>query len=57
MVAVVAVLGFLVVPDRLLSFLATRLSPGPRDAAVVTWVTVVFVLICWAFVALQRGRR
>ncbi len=48
--------GFLFVPDRLLVYLTTRVSPHTRDALVSLWVAAFFVVLSWAFVALQPRR-
>jgi len=47
----------LYVPNRLLAFLATRVTPNVRDAIVLAWEVVFFLVLAWLFVALQRGRR
>ena len=52
---VVAVVGFVVVPDRLLAFLSTRTAPRTRDALVVLYVVVFFIAISWVFVRVQHG--
>ena len=49
--------GFLFVPDRLIAYLATRVSPHTRDALVSLWVLAFFVALSWVFVALQRRSR
>jgi len=51
---VVAVVGFVVVPDRLLAFLSTRTGPRTRDALVVLYVVVFFIALSWLFVRVQR---
>jgi hypothetical protein len=56
-ILVLAWAGFLLVPDRLLAYLTTRVTPHARDALVAGWVAIYFVVLCWVFVALQRGRR
>jgi hypothetical protein len=48
--------GFLFVPDRLLAFLSTRVTPHSRDALVSAWVGAWFLGMCWIFVTLQPGR-
>jgi hypothetical protein len=53
-VLVVAVVGFVVVPDRLLAFLSTRTAPRTRDALLVLYVVVFFIAISWLFVRVQR---
>ena len=53
-VLVVAVVGFVVVPDRLLAFLSTRTAPRTRDALLVLYVVVFFIAILWLFVRVQR---
>lgn len=51
-------LGFVVVPDRLMSFLSVRVVPRARDGLVLLWVVVFFVFDCWLLIQLQRrGRR
>ena len=52
---VVAVVGFVVVPDRLLAFLSTRTAARTRDALVVLYAVVFFITISWLFVRVQRG--
>lgn len=52
---VVGVVGFVVVPDRLLAFLSTRTAPRTRDALVVLYVVVFLIAISWLFVRVQRG--
>ncbi len=54
---VVSVVVLVVVPDRLIAFLAPRVTPTARDALIVTWMTVSFAGLCWLFVVLQRSRR
>lgn len=49
--------GFLVIPDRAMAFLTTRLAPGTRDVLVSLWVVVCFVLLCWAVLVVQRRQR
>jgi hypothetical protein len=48
--------GFLLVPDRMLAYLATRVTPHVRDAIVATYVVVFFIVLARGFVALQRRR-
>jgi hypothetical protein len=50
------VLLFAIVPDRLLSYLSTRIVPGWRDFLMLVYVGVAFVVACWLFVVLQRDR-
>ena len=52
----VCFLGLLVIPDRLVVSLSTRVAPRMRDALVSAWVIVFFVAACVLFVRLQRGR-
>jgi hypothetical protein len=51
---VLAWLGFLYVPNRLLAYLSTRVTPHARDALVTLWVVAFFAALSWLFVALQR---
>lgn len=55
-ILVAAVVGFVVVPDRLVAYLSLHAVPRTRDAIVALWVTVFFLALSWAFVALQRKR-
>jgi hypothetical protein len=50
-------IGFLFVPNRLLAYLATRVTPHPRDLLVTLWVAAFFVGMSFLFVALQKERR
>jgi hypothetical protein len=52
-----SVVAFVLVPDRLLVLLSTRVSPRVRDTLVLLWVIVAFVGLAWAFVTAQRWRR
>lgn len=52
-----AVVGFGFIPDRLVDFLTTRVSPDVRDALVTAWMAALVVLSSWGFVWLQRKRR
>jgi hypothetical protein len=54
LILVLSFVGFVIVPDRLLAFLATRVEPMPRDALVLLWVVAFFVVLTRTFVALQR---
>lgn len=47
-------LGFVFLPQRLLTYLATRVTPNVRDGLVTLFDAVVFVLLAWALLALQR---
>lgn len=53
-VVIASFVGFVIVPDRLLSYLATRAVPNTRDGLVVLWVVAFFVAMSYGFVALQR---
>jgi len=48
---------FMIVPDRLLAFLSTRIVPGWRDFLMLLYWGAAFVFGCWLFVRLQRERR
>ena len=54
---VVSFVVLIVIPDRLIAFLAPRVTPSSRDWLIVAWVTLSFVGLCWLFVVLQRRRR
>jgi hypothetical protein len=53
---VALVAGLVVIPDRLLSYLSPRVGATARDALMLGYEVVAFVILAWAFVALQRGR-
>jgi hypothetical protein len=55
-ILVLAVAGFMIVPDRLLVYLSTRVTPHARDALVTLWTVAFFIALSWIFVALQRRR-
>lgn len=55
-VLIASFVGLVIVPDRLLAYLATRAVPRTRDMLALLWVVVVFVALSYAFVALQRRR-
>ena len=54
LILVLSIVGFMIVPDRLLTFLATRVEPTLRDALVLLWNVVFFVVLVKVFVSLQR---
>jgi hypothetical protein len=49
--------GFLFIPNKLIAYLTTRVTPHARDLLVTLWVLVFFVALSWLFVILQEGRR
>lgn len=53
----VAYVGFAFIADRLVGFLATRVSPVLRDLLVAGWFVVVFVGLSIGFIVLQLERR
>jgi hypothetical protein len=57
LILILAWAGFLFVPNRLMAYLTTRVTPHARDALVTLWVIVFFVALSWLFVRLQKGRR
>lgn len=54
---VVSFLFFILIPNTLLGFLTTRLTPTGRDLVVAAWWVVAFVVACVIFVRLQGRRR
>lgn len=53
----VSFLVFVLIPNSLLAYLTTRMTPTGRDLVVVTWWVFAFVISCIVFVRLQhRGR-
>jgi hypothetical protein len=53
-ILVASVILFVLVPDRLLAYLSTRIVPGWRDFLMLLYWGAAFVLGCWLFVRLQR---
>jgi hypothetical protein len=53
---VLSLLMFIVIPDRVVTYLSRHVVPTARDLIVLAWVTFAFLFMCWAFVRLQ-GRR
>lgn len=49
-----AILGFGIVPDRLVALLSSRTSPAVRDLLVTAWVALWFIALGWGLVRLQR---
>jgi hypothetical protein len=54
LILVLSFLGFVIVPDRLLSYLSLHVAPDVRDALVVAWWVVFFIFLSWLFLRLQR---
>ena len=48
-------LAFVLIPNNLFSYLATRTVPFTRDLFVTLWWIVAFVACSWLFVRLQRS--
>lgn len=53
---VVAVVLFLIVPDRLLAYLSLHLVPLWRDLAMLAYTAIAFLVGCVVFVRLQGTR-
>jgi hypothetical protein len=53
---IVAVVLFVIVPDRLLAYLSLHLVPLWRDLAMLAYMAVAFVVGCAVFVRLQGVR-
>ncbi len=54
---VVSFLVFVLIPNTLLGYLTTRMTPTGRDLVVAGWWMIGFVLACLVFVRLQPGPR
>ncbi|MBI3648391.1 MAG: hypothetical protein HY240_06555 [Actinobacteria bacterium] len=54
---VVSILGFVFIPNQLLTYLSLRVVPRERDLLVTLWWVVTLVACSWLFVRLQQGRR
>ncbi len=55
-VLIVAVVLFVIVPDRLLAYLSLHLVPLWRDLAMLAYTAVAFIVGCAVFVRLQGAR-
>jgi hypothetical protein len=55
-IAVLSVIGFVLVPDRMVTYLSENTRPGVRDLATLAWVLAWFVLLSWLVTRLQRQR-
>lgn len=53
---VCALAGFVLLPDRLISYLSLHVSPKTRDLLVLLFFLIAFLLVSWLFVRLQRPR-
>jgi len=53
---IAAIVGFVVVPDRLVAYLSLHVAPRTRDAILLLWSVFWFVVLSFAFVLLQRRR-
>lgn len=53
-VLIASFLGFVIVPDRLVSYLSLHVAPDVRDALGVVWWIAFLVFLSWLFVRLQR---
>jgi hypothetical protein len=53
---VIAVLFFVVVPDRLLAYLSLHIVPFWRDVAMICYTGLAFVAACVVFVRVQGVR-
>jgi hypothetical protein len=51
---VAAVVLLVILPDRLVNYLAPRTTPTRRDLGVVAAWLVGLILCCWLFVVIQR---
>lgn len=52
---VLAFAGFVAFPDWLVTHAFENLRPSGRDALVLAWIALWFVVLSWLFVRLQRG--
>jgi hypothetical protein len=56
-VSIASVIGFVYIPNLLVTKVFEQAVPRTRDGLVLLWVVAFFVFDCWLFVRLQRGRR
>lgn len=57
LMVVISFLAFVLIPNTLLGYLTTRMTPNGRDLVVVGVWAIGFVLACIVFVRLQRKGR
>lgn len=55
-IVVLSVVGFILVPDRIVIYLSEHARPGVRDLATLAWVLAWFVALSWLVTRLQRPR-
>ena len=55
-VVVLSIIGFVLVPNRLVAYLSLHAVPRTRDALLLIWMAVVFAFMSWLFVRLQVRR-
>jgi hypothetical protein len=55
-IVVLSVVGFLLVPDRIVTYMSEHARPGVRDLATLAWVLAWFVALSWLVTGLQRRR-
>jgi hypothetical protein len=56
LVLVLSVVGFVLVPDRIVTYLSEHARPGVRDLATFVWVLGWFTVLSWLVTRLQRRR-
>lgn len=56
LIVALSVVGFVLVPDRIVIYLSEHARPGVRDLATLAWVLAWFVALSWLVTHLQRRR-
>jgi hypothetical protein len=56
LVVVLSVVGFVLVPDRIVTYLSEHARLGVRDLATLAWVLGWFIVLSWLVTRLQRRR-
>jgi hypothetical protein len=56
LVLVLSVVGFVLVPDRIVTYLSEHARPSVRDLATLVWVLGWFTVLSWLVTRLQRRR-
>jgi len=57
LVLVLSIIGFVLVPNRLVAYLSLHAVPRTRDALALIWMGVFFAFMSWLFGRLQGRER
>jgi flagellar biogenesis protein FliO len=53
---VLSIVGFVLVPDKIVTYLSEHARTSVRDLATLTWVLVWFLAMSWLVTRLQRRK-